>query len=97
MTYACENCGRGFNNKSDLRHIESENINVCKDCFESNFFSCKDCGKAYRYDGEYTVEVYTGTEPWDYGLICKDCLKRGIDNGNIYWDKNSKKYYRTKK
>ena len=91
--YTCDCCGERVESEDDLTYIESEDISVCSACLDNNFFWCEDCEEYHRYDGD-SVEVYHDNSDWAYDLICHNCLDRGVDNGEIFWDDIAKKYFR---
>ena len=88
----CGCCGSSFDSKNDLTFIDSENLWVCDSCLTRNYYRCN-CGHYHRYDN--STCVYFGSLPWEYDLMCNDCLENGVANGSIFKDDINNRYYMT--
>ena len=91
--HVCDCCGDRVESEDDLTYIESEDRYVCNACLDEYYFWCNECEQYCRYD-DSPVEVYYGSSPWHYDLICRDCFQSGFDNGEIYFDPIADRYYR---
>ena len=91
--YVCHECGNHFSDDENVVYIENEDIYVCRNCLDTNFFQCSGCDEYHRYEGD-SYEVYYGSDPWSYDLICDSCLTAGLDDGDIYYDTVAERYYR---
>ena len=91
--YVCHECGNSFSDDENVVYIENEDIYVCRNCLDTNFFQCSGCDEYHRYEGD-SYEVYYGSDPWSYDLICDSCLTAGLNDGDIYYDTVAERYYR---
>ena len=89
----CDCCGSSFDSKDKLTYIESENKWVCKSCLDNQYFKCR-CGHYHNYENDST-EVYFGDKPWEYELMCNDCLRNALDSNEVFVDVINGYYYNT--
>lgn len=90
--YRCDSCGCTVDDEDDLTYIESEDICVCSQCLENDYFWCERCESYHRYEGD-SFEVYTGPESWDYNMVCERCINDLMSSGEIFYDELNERYY----
>lgn len=91
-TYHCGCCGNTCYSESELTFIPSENIYVCDDCLNNRYYECAICGEIHRYDDD-SEEAYNGPRPWEYEIVCQNCLETRDD---IFYDYFVDHYYFTR-
>lgn len=81
----CDSCDRRC--YEGEYHTLPDGCVVCDDCYENMVSSCDYCGKDtlenYQYDIQFRYTVY-GAFHSNSVMMCSDCMKKLIDNGNIY-------------
>lgn len=81
----CEDCGAWIPEADSLVTAYGEII--CEECYDSDYFTCEDCGDIYPCDD--LVEVNPGTRYVLY--VCEHCARRNYylcDDCERYFDEN---------
>ena len=89
----CKDCGKDI-----CEGVEIDGEFLCKECYEENYFFCRDCGKIERKENGYFVdnEYYVCEDCFNSGdyKTCEDCgdyvsrrnaIHINDGNGDYYW------------
>lgn len=87
----CDMCGDEID-EDDRIYIASEDIYVCENCCNNNFFWDDAYESYYRF--EDGAEVYSGPDSWNFELVCSSHLDDMVSNGDAFWDDFKERYYR---